>query len=265
MNMARNSPTSINVYNQCPRLYYHQFKEKRPPFPNIILIKGNAVHKALEEFFNDDPPLATNPMVWASKRLRRLFMKTWESHRQEVEQIGLPEQEIKNHYDECMAMLTHWLEKFLKRIDSTGQSFEEAFDALRPITEDECYLEKYEIRGFIDVVDKSDGDVKIIDYKTSSKFELTKEYKLQLAVYAYLYEQKHGKRPDKVGIYFLKERLHLISVDDAMIDFAEQQCKNIHEKTQSDDIKDYPQNSGYLCRMLKDKCPCHDYEDDDEE
>ena len=97
----------------------------------------------------------------------------------------------------------------------------------------------------------------------SITFEITKEHKLQLAIYAYLYEKKFGVRPNKVGIYFLRENLHLISVDQSMIDFAERECREVSERTKSNVIKDYPQNEEYMCRYMGGKCPCHKYEEEE--
>ncbi|RLE39488.1 hypothetical protein DRJ17_00880 [Candidatus Woesearchaeota archaeon] len=264
--MARNSPTSIIIYNQCPRLYYHIYKEKREARPNIIFIKGNVVHKALESFFSEEPPLfEKNYQFWAAKTLKKMFMRAWNGKKNEIAKLRMSKEELKEHYEECWDMLNHWLQDFLKRIEQTGDNFQSAFNKLKPITEDECYLEEYDTKGFIDAIENVNGEIRIIDYKTSSKFEITKEYKLQLAIYALLYEKKYGRKPDKVGIYFLKERLHLISVDDAMLKYAEEQCKKVFEKTKSDDIKDYPQNEGYLCKQLKEKCPCHEYEQETED
>ena len=261
--MASNSPSSIITYKQCPRLYYYRFLQRRESFPHIDLIKGNLVHSTLQGFFSEKPPIAErNYEYWAHETLRKIFIERLSKKRKEIQSLKLSDSEIENHYLDCWEMLNHWLEDFFIRIDKTGKKFKEAFEQLKPLTETEVYVKEYDIKGYIEVIDKSDGDVKIIDYKTSSAFDISKEHKLQIAIYAYLYYKKYGIMPDKVGIHFLREKLHLISVDKSMIDFAERECKEIHEKTKSRDIKDYPQNEGYLCKALGRKCPCHKYEED---
>lgn len=263
--MTRNSPSSINVYNQCPRLYYYQFIEKKASFPHIDLIKGSVVHETLKEFFSEKPSaIETHGKIWAESRLKRIFMDRWASKKNVIDSLQVRDGELRRHYEECYEMILHWLADFLSRLSKSGLSFAEAFEKLRPIAEDECCSTEYEIKGFIDAIENVDGEIRIIDYKTTAKFEITKEYRLQLAVYAYLYEKKYGKMPNKVGIYFLKEKLHLISVDEPMVRFAEQECKKVHERTQSTDIKNYPQNAGYLCKALKGDCPCRQYEEQEE-
>lgn len=261
--MASNSPSSIITYKQCPRLYYYRFIEKHKSFPHIDLIKGNVVHSTLQNFFNEKPPLSERSYnQWAHETLRKIFIEKWRKRKKEIRLLGLSNSELENHYSDGLEMLNHWLEDFFVRINKTGKKFKEAFEQLKPLTETEVYVREYDIRGYIDVIDKSDGEVKIIDYKTSSTFDISKENKLQIAIYAYLYYKKYGVMPDKVGIYFLREKLHLISVDKSLINFAEKECKEIYEKTKSRDIKDYPQNEGYLCKALGGKCPCHKYGDD---
>jgi DNA-cytosine methyltransferase len=179
-----------------------------------------------------------------------------------IGKLDLSDEELRGHNDECWEMLSHWLEGFLSQASQMSLPFSEAFEKLKPLAEEEFYLKDYDIKGFIDAVENIDGEVRIIDYKTTSKFEITKEYRLQLAIYAFLYMKKYGKKPDKVGIYFLKERLHLISVDEPMLQYAEQECKGVFEKTTSKNMQDYPQNVGYLCRAMKGNCPCHQYEEE---
>lgn len=261
--MTRNSPTSIIVYNQCPRLYYHQYIERRPSFPHIDLIKGSLVHETLKGFFSQKPSLIeAKPKAWAESMLKKVFMDNWAGKKVVICKLILSDEELRVHYDECWEMLSHWLESFLSRASQLSLPFSEAFEKLKPLAEEEFYLKDYDIKGFIDAVENIGGEIRIIDYKTTSKFEITKEYRLQLAMYAYLYMKKTGKKPDKVGIYFLKERLHLISVDEPMLQYAEQECKDVFEKTTSKKIEDYPQNTGYLCRAMKGNCPCHQFEEE---
>ena len=259
--MARNSPSSIITYLQCPRLYYYQYIERRPSVPHLDLIRGSTVHSTLQEFFIDPPSsIEKNYDKWANDRIEKLFKKNWDMKKQDIQQTNMPEKEVYQYYAECLEMLHNWLNNFLIKIERSGISFRDAFLKFKPITEKECYVEKFDIKGFIDVIENDNGEIRIIDYKTSSKFEITNDQKLQLAIYAYLYENNFGKRPNKVGIYFLKENLHLISVDEAMLRYAEEQCKMIYEKTQSRNIKDYTQNMGYLCKLLKGDCPCRQFE-----
>lgn len=140
--------------------------------------------------------------------------------------------------------------------------FHEAYLKTKPKTEVKLHLDKYDLVCVIDVIEDYDNEIRIIDYKTTSKFEINKEHRLQLGINAYLYEEEYGVKPDKVGVYFLKEKLHLISVDPVLINFAKNKSIEVFNKTKSNEIKNYPQNTGYLCKRLGDMCPCHRYEED---
>jgi len=263
--MARNSPSSIITYIQCPRLYYHQYIEKRSFYPNLDLIKGEIVHGVLHDFFSSNPPIIeTNFKAWAQTNLMNSFMKRWDSKKSIFFILHLNEAELHEHYKDCLEMLEFWLSKFIEKIKGTELNFIEAFRTLKPMTEQQCYIQDLDIKGYIDIVEKENGEIRIIDYKTSSKFEITKEHKIQLAIYAYLYKQAYGITPHKVGIYFLREDLHLMAVDENMIQFAKEECKKISEKTKSKNVEDYPQNKGYLCKKLGANCPCHRYEEQEE-
>ena len=62
-----------------------------------------------------------------------------------------------------------------------------------------------------------------MDYKTSNKDYLQDEYKLQLGIYALLYQQEHGIAPDKVGIDFLRFGEIVINVDENLLNLAKRE------------------------------------------
>lgn len=259
--MAGNSPTSINTYLQCPRLYYYRFILKGGAYQkDPVMIKGEIMHKVLQEFFDDDPPLILeDPREWAFARMRRLLRTHWHARHDDFEPLGLSDQEQSFHLKDCEDMAEHWLGQFLAQT-KPGREFPASFADLRPIREHELFDPELEIRGFADAVIERNGEVQIIDYKTSSKFEITREHRLQLGIYAWLYRRCHGKTPAKAGILFLREGLHMIAVDDFLLRHAEEQCRLVRNATQSSDMKDYPQGQGYLCRALGGRCPCRQFE-----
>ena len=72
-----------------------------------------------------------------------------------------------------------------------------------------------------------DGEVSLMDYKTSKREKMSPEYRLQLAIYALLYEEKYGKKPHSVGIDFLRHKQHYLDLDQDLVDFAKLECKFI--------------------------------------
>lgn len=69
-------------------------------------------------------------------------------------------------------------------------------------TEISVYSDKYEIGGTCDLIIKLNGEIWVIDLKTSNM--LHKSYDLQTAAYVICYEEMFGKRVDKAGILWLK-------------------------------------------------------------
>jgi hypothetical protein len=96
-----------------------------------------------------------------------------------------------------------------------------------------------------------------MDYKSSKKFDVTNEYRLQLAIYAMLYEETHGKRPHKVGIYFLKDtgkHEYHMDVDEELIKMAKLEVEMMHLNSETSDIKNYPKNVTPLCKWSSGQC-----------
>ena len=93
-----------------------------------------------------------------------------------------------------------------------------------------------------------------MDYKTSKKSEISEAYRLQLAIYALLYEEKHGHRPAKVGIYFLNESEKLLDVNEELLRLAKMEIDMIHAATEPDHLEAYPMKISRLCNYGSGKC-----------
>ena len=89
---------------------------------------------------------------------------------------------------------------------------------------------------------------------TLKKYKLTDEYLLQLSIYTLLYHEKYGKFPDEVGLYLLRHGEKTIKADEKLLKLAEKECLEIHRRTLSDDIEDYPLNPGPLCKWSTGQC-----------
>jgi len=140
-------------------------------------------------------------------------------------------------------MLEHWLCDF---IEETARG--------PPLKKRELKLfssPEYSVMGILDVIKEKEGQIIIIDYKTSKTPALTADCLLQLALYAFLYEESFAKRPTKVGIHFLKfkDGLKMLTVDDKLINLAKREAKLIQLNTLSDNLVDYPCTCGGYCRQ----------------
>ena len=64
------------------------------------------------------------------------------------------------------------------------------------------FSDEIKVAGTCDLVCEIDGELWIIDFKTSNHLQTT--YDLQTAVYGKCYEECYGKKPDRYGVLWLK-------------------------------------------------------------
>ncbi len=259
------SPSSINTYKQCPRKYYYSYIQNLPTKENIHTIRGKLTHTVLEKFFgldirHIDEKKYKEEMVFY---LKNLFNAMWTKEKPKMTDIGFTEDEITSYKNETAFMLSNWISSFFTKLDKEilNMPLNQAFNKIKPAEMEKEYIDEEEsVRGFIDFVQIEDGLITLMDYKTSkAKDELTPEYKLQLAIYALLYEKHHKKRPHKVGIWFLKDKEVIVDVDEHLLNHALEEIKNMHTNTITNDIENYPRNRCPLCKWSTGQCDFYDY------
>jgi putative RecB family exonuclease len=244
------SPSSINTYKQCPRKYYYSYIEKLPTKPSIHLVRGTVVHETLEYFF-ERPILQVADMYTNLQfHILTILKERWVEHDGELQVLGMPAVDLDFYKEETLLMIMNWLAHFWRNVQtamSTGMSFEDAFQRFTPRREEEYASAEYKVRGFIDAIHERDNEVHIRDYKTSKHPVISEEYRLQLAIYALLYNKTHGVLPTTVGIFFLKHGELLLEVNDELLKHADLEIRWVHERTQTDDLRDYPKKPSPLC------------------
>ena len=260
------SPSSINTYFQCPRKYYYIYKLKMQTKPSIHLVRGSAAHYALEKMYSLLPEVLSDNYQSDLETIGlELLKKAWKESKKEFEKLDLSQQQLDQYYEETQLMIKNYISFFSKRLDELMAKesipFAEAFRKLTPRVEEEYLSWENYVKGFIDVIEEFEGKVRIMDYKTSKKNTLTDGYKLQLAIYAMLYQEKHGRLPDEVGIYFIKfpNPELVIKADEELVKLAKFKIEQIHASTDSDDINDYPINKTGLCKWSSGQCDFYDY------
>jgi len=205
------SPSSINTYKQCPRKYYYIYVKKLKTSPSIHLVRGKVAHSVLEDFFEIDiDKLPDEGHEILLQGLIKDFLRIkWEAAKDELAKLDMTEAERLFYYEETDQMLMNWLHNYLKKISKEKMPFKEAFKKWIPRTEAEYKSEQYQVRGFIDAIHEFGDEVIVMDYKTSKRDHISPEYRLQLGIYALLYNEKHAQLPTKAGIDFLKHGLNL--------------------------------------------------------
>lgn len=255
--MRVQSPSSINTYRQCPRKYYYNYIKKLPTKQSIHLLRGKLVHSVLEEFYVLNKKIDTDYFTFFQKRVISDFTKKWEEGKDELTALKLGEESLSHHYKETLLMLINWVNdfsiKFGKRLRQEPD-YNEAFKILTPITEEEFVSEELSVRGFVDAIEIVDGKVKIVDYKTSGSSVISDSQLIQIGIYAALYKEKHKKIPDFASLYFLREGEKEVKINDKLIEFALKELNEVHKKTESVDINDYPKKVSALCKWSSGQC-----------
>lgn len=85
--------------------------------------------------------------------------------------------------------------------------FVEWWEEYNPIlleTEVHLFSDKLKVAGTCDLVCEIDGELWVVDFKTSNNIQTTHE--LQTAVYSQCYEECFGKKADRQGILWLKSK-----------------------------------------------------------
>jgi len=252
------SPSSINLYKQCPRRYYYSYIKKYPTKPSIYLIRGSIVHSVLEDFFKLDPnKLSTENFDFVLKIfINDLLNQHWIKSKNEFNKLDMDQTMLDFYLMESRGMVKTFINNFLFNLDKEIKirGLVEGFKKLTPITEKLYRSEKHGVRGYIDAIQEIDGEVSLIDYKTSKSRKISDAYKLQLALYAMMYEEKHGVLPARVGINFLKFGEDFLEVDRDLVNLAKLECELIHMNTQSKEKEDYPKKKSGLCKWRNGQC-----------
>ncbi len=177
------SVTKIETYIRCPRLYKYRYFVKIPPPPAeksfSAALFGSAVHRMLEEYYK----IAKPGQVAMPEKIKTLICST-----------GISSAEFKKNYLKKS-------EEVIKSIQSSGM--------LKPAEEilytEEPFVLKVgsnRIKGTVDRIDKTEGQIELIDYKTAKSAD-TGHYRFQISIY--LEALKEIFKFDKVApyIYFV--------------------------------------------------------------
>jgi CRISPR/Cas system-associated exonuclease Cas4 (RecB family) len=197
-------------------------------------VRGAAVHTAIAKVNRITFDQGTSKT--SKEILIQAFKSAWQQQACVIETLKLPSKIVDDFYRESETMLLSWLKR----------------QAQRKIKDYKCevrlYSKSFGVMGIIDAVGSMNQRIVLIDYKTCASDEISRDIKVQLAIYALLYRENYNALPDIVGIDFLKsKKLRLFSVNTKLIDYAKEMCRQIHHKTQSKNENDYPCLCGGRC------------------
>ena len=244
------SPSSIKTYKQCPRKYYYNYIEELPTSPSIHLVRGTIAHSVLETFYDEK----VDDMTWETMepqllmRVQHLLIKEWRSQSKELSALKLTERETAEAFEETLHMIINWTIQKTHEIqqEKNKGTFPEVWNNFIPTREQEYSSETCGVHGYIDAIETTPQGIRIMDYKSDRVPDIEK-HKLQLAIYALLYKEKHGILPKSTGIYFLRGKPEHLEVNEELVQYALEHLKDIHSKTKSNEQTDYPKQLSKLC------------------
>jgi DNA helicase-2/ATP-dependent DNA helicase PcrA len=182
----------LKVYETCPRQYQFYREYDFTPSRSAVIFFGLLVHQTIEEIHRlvMDGKLATLDR----ERIRALFDRTFAFLcLADVRPIGKAARE---------AAFTQVMNYFKQNQEEMKRVIE---------TEVDVSVEKdgYILAGKVDLLLGGDGRLELLDFKTSPKPtnspELLASYERQLCTYAHILEKRHGKRPDRLLLYWTSE------------------------------------------------------------
>jgi DNA helicase-2/ATP-dependent DNA helicase PcrA len=192
----------LKLYETCPRQYEFFREYDFTPSRSAVIFFGLLVHQTIEEIHRRvmDGQL---PML-NEVRIRELFDRTFQLLALgDVRPIGPTAKESA----------------FTQVMNYFRQNQTEMQRVIQ--TEVDVSLEKdnYILHGKVDLLMGSDGKLEILDFKTAEKPtdspELLRAYEAQLCTYAHILENRHGKRPERLLLYWTAEPLR----SDALMEF----------------------------------------------
>jgi DNA helicase-2/ATP-dependent DNA helicase PcrA len=192
----------LKVYETCPRQYEFFREYDFTPSRSAVIFFGLLVHQTIEEIHRIvlDGKLSTLDQ----DRIRQLFDRTFYFlSLADVRPIGPEAREAA----------------FRQVMNYFQQNQEEMQRVVE--TEVDVSVEKdgYILTGKVDLLLGCDGRLELLDFKTaerpSDSPELLKAYERQLCTYAHILEQRYGKRPERLLLYWTAEE----QKNNALMDF----------------------------------------------
>ena len=242
------SPSSINTYLKCPRLYLYDYilglqaKDGNPDSMNY----GRAVHKACEYAINS----ALKNGKYPSKEN---FIQKFKDTLQDMPMSSLQQREI------YVIRGDKALDKFYVHLCAAPVSM--LYSAEEVI---ELNIDGVKFKGIIDRIDKNpDGTYTIYDYKTGgAKNEKIicpggehEDYYNQIGLYKYYYEKYTGKKVKETIFIYPEE-----PEDNFTLNLVGEDCEAIRQKFQKAvaEIKSYQFEPSYDKQACK-YCPYSDF------
>ena len=182
----------LKIHETCPRQYRFFREYDFTPSRSAVIFFGLLVHQSIEEI--DRIALDGRLHTLDEPRIRALLDRVFRFLcLSDVRPIGDPAKE---------AAFTQVMNYFLQNRDEMNRIIE---------TEVDVSLEKddYILASKVDLLLGGDGKLELLDFKTSPRPKhspgLIAAYERQLCTYAHILQRRHGKRVDRLLLYWTSE------------------------------------------------------------
>jgi hypothetical protein len=212
--------------------------------PNTHLIRGIAVHNAIRQFYKHGLNRCSNFDYGDLRKLViQLLKDEWINQEKDLSELGLTEDEAVFYFHDSLKMMLNFLDDFIK---------DYGFEKPSPTIEKTLFSKKYMLLGRIDAIHSTRSPPLLVDFKTCKSKEIIDDYKRQMCLYALLYYD-YFKIIPHVGIHFLKFQngLTRFRINKRYLEKTRSLVLDIHDRTQSGDLKDYPCICGWCDRNYR--------------
>ena len=182
----------LRVYETCPRQYQFFREYDFTPSRSAVIFFGLLVHQTIDEIHR----LVLDGKIKSltEARIRELFDRTFTFLTlADVRPIGETAKE---------SAFTQVMNYFCQNQEEMARVIETEVDVS---VEKEGYI----LTGKVDLLMGGDGKLEILDFKSSERPlnspELLAAYERQLCTYAHILEKRHGKRADRLLLYWTAE------------------------------------------------------------
>ena len=230
------SISQFNTYKRCPRIYRYRYLLHIPEKPKYFFDFGASLHNVVEQLTK----MIKDGSVVDFDVALGLLEKYWRStgYKSKLDET--------RDYEEAKEILKTFLEEQAK-LKTEIVEIEKSF---------ETKVDDFMIRGRIDRIDKDGDDYIVIDYKTAKRASSERELKkdMQLLLYSLVTEEMFGKKPSKVGIWYLRpNQTKLVKVEDEDLEAIRAEMRLIVENIKAGKFDPTP---GWECRNCDYDCLC---------
>ncbi|MBU2595740.1 ATP-dependent helicase [Patescibacteria group bacterium] len=181
------SYSQLDDYLTCPYKYENSSIIRVPVMQHFAAAFGSSLHRAVAQFYR----AKINGKTMSFKNLYNNYLLNWQNDNY------LNEEHEHDAKTKGKRMLLNFYKK--ERLNPPPAKVEQRF---------RFKVGRDTIAGFIDAVWEDNGEVRIIDFKSSNVDSKDKAYQaatssLQLGIYALAHKELKGRLPDSVGLYFL--------------------------------------------------------------